>query len=516
MNTFRDDWAIEDIPPESDSGGNGQGRTPRARCHVQLPGANRLLSEFATDLAEILAPTNIFQRSGLTFTVNPKEDGLLLVTKQMLRTWVEQYCCCYKVQQDESGQMVKFLLTMIEKDADGVLAAVQFVGRLKEVERFNLVRMPVMRPDGSVELLPTGYDPQAKTYTSAIRNPPITRLPLVDAKRVIDNLFGEFPFADDGRSKAVAVAAMLTVYALNLLPPKSLRPCFVFLANAEGAGKTLLVKICTVPILGYTPTGCKPKDEDEMKKLLLSIVMEAKAVLFFDNLKSHIDSASLEAFLTTQDYSGRMLGVNRTFTGPNNVTTFITGNACTLSSDMRRRCLVGELFMQEEKAEDREFGQELEVPLLLAKRWEILNALWTFVSEWVQRGKPPPSRSHSAFPAWAQIIGGIVECVGYRCPLETPSITVDTNAEDMRTLVTKIANSNRTQELDFKRVVAIAQENGLFEWLLPDDDDLNPKTRSKFASILKSYHRRLVGGYRFTVLGEGRNRRFQVEQITPV
>jgi hypothetical protein len=52
-------------------------------------------------------------------------------------------------------------------------------------------------------------------------------------------LLEEFVFANQ-RSKSVAVAAMVGVHALGVLPPKSIRPCFLYLANAEGAGKSVL------------------------------------------------------------------------------------------------------------------------------------------------------------------------------------------------------------------------------------------------------------------------------------
>jgi len=57
------------------------------------------------------------------------------------------------------------------------------------------------------------------------------------ATKIIDQLLCEFPFADAGRSKAVAVSAMVSLFAVSLLPKEALRPVFLYLANAEGAGK---------------------------------------------------------------------------------------------------------------------------------------------------------------------------------------------------------------------------------------------------------------------------------------
>src|SRR5208283_93477 len=111
-----------------------------------------------------------------------------------------------------------------------------------------------------------------------------------------------------------------------------------------------------------------------MRKMLLTAVMEARPVILFDNIKGHLSSAALEAFLTARHIEGRILGVSENFRGENNATVLITGNHCTVSPDMRRRSLFCELFLEAERAEDRVFRQNLEVPLLLKRRSEILTA----------------------------------------------------------------------------------------------------------------------------------------------
>ena len=209
-------------------------------------------------------------------------------------------------------------------------------------------------------------------------------MPVDLARTILDELLAEFPFADEGRSKAVHLAAMLTVFGRGLLPPKSLCPCFFYLANAEGAGKTLLVKCAIVPVLGFCPAGSKAKDEDELRKTLLAAVMEARSVLFLDNMKGRLSSESLEGFLTSQNWSGRVLGGSTTFTGENNVTVFLTGNGCTVSPDMRRRSLFCELFIREERAEDRNFNQSLEVRQLIEQRGDILSALYALILDMAQ------------------------------------------------------------------------------------------------------------------------------------
>ena len=108
---------------------------------------------------------------------------------------------------------------------------------------------------------------------------------------------------------------MVGLFTNQLLPEKSLRPCFIFVANAEGAGKTLLVQICITPTLGAMPVGSKADDDDEMRKVILTAVREARAVIFLDNLKGRLSSEPLEAFLSAPIWNGRKLGVNESISG---------------------------------------------------------------------------------------------------------------------------------------------------------------------------------------------------------
>ncbi len=485
------------------------------RRSIELPGDNRLLSEFASDVGDALSQADIFYRGGSAFTIDPDARCLRLVTPDYLRTWTEKHLCCYRIKKvGDSGTTVQIRRTMTLGDADGVLASPQFLEQLQPITRVNPVSMPVLRASGWLELLAPGYDTESRTFT-CLDGPAVVAADLDFATSTLNDLLREFCWADGERSKAVALSAMLTVYGAQLLPEKSLRPAFIIVANSEGAGKTLLTKCATVPVLGSVPTGSRARDDDEMRKLLLSTVIEGRHVLLLDNCKGHLSSESLEAFLSCQNYSGRVLGQNRSFTGENNVVVFITGNGMTLSPDMRRRSLFVELHLDVERAEDREFKSRLEVPQLLEKRTDILSSMWTLTKSWFDAMRPPPSRSHSAFPDWADIIGGIVEFSGLGCPLEPPaeSLSPDTDGADMRALVRAIGDGSPLGTKDFNELVTMAQTHGLFERLVGSEGQLDAKARSSFGRLLQRYDRRLIGNSRFTICGKGRDRHYEVHTL---
>jgi hypothetical protein len=505
LERFETELAEPNTKPPPSSPDGISARLNSDKLKVELPGYGRLVSSFAIELADILKGQGIYQRGGLAFIVNRQQDGLEIITPQMLRTLAEEYLVCYRVRRAGEAELI-LERTMSEGDAKGVLSSQQFLNKLPIVEKIATARLPVMRENGTITLLPAGYDHESLTLTipHCVYD---EAMPLSEARKVIDELLSEFPFADAGRSKAVAVAAMVSLVCSGLLPKGALRPIFIYLANAEGAGKTILAKCAISPAHGLVKTDGDLKDKVETAKELLTAVIEARPYILFDNCKKHLDSPYLEGFVTSVLWRGRVLGVSKSFCGENNVMVFVTGNGCTVSPDLRRRSLFVELFMEQDRAEDRKFERILDDATLLTMRSGILAALWALAREWNTAGRPEPTRTHSGFPRWAKIMGGIVEFAGFGCPLETPEIqsAADADGTDMRDLVKLLG----TSPVKFDELVATAREHGLFERLIGNEGELKPSDKSAFGKLLKRYDRRIfAGSKRFVVEGKGHSRRF--------
>jgi 5S rRNA maturation endonuclease (ribonuclease M5) len=480
-----------------------------SRPKIRLPGDNWLMSSTATALGQSLREQEIFQRNHEVCVLRDSE--LHPVDAQTFRTWIENHAVMYR-QKTFNERVYEVDVTLRDDESRGILASPQFMGALRVVRRVNHARLPILRTGGKIELLPIGYDVPSKTLTL----PGVEYaddMPTAEAVEIVNDLIGEVSFTD-ARGKAVAVAAMVSLYVNQLLPDKSLRPCFIIVGNAEGSGKTLLTLCLVVPTLGAAPTGCKADEDAEVRKLVLTAVREARPVLFIDNVKGRLSCVPLEAFLSAPVWSDRVLGVSESFTADNLTTVFVTGNGMTVSPDMRRRSLFVELHLDVERAEDRQFKRPLDLPKLLKMRPSILGALWALVRHWDAQGRPGPSRGHSAFPSWAKIVGGIVEAAGFGCALDTPdtgvAVVADVDGDDMRRLVAALEVEGR---YTFSEVVTICQANGCFEGLVgTTGDDLKHSCRIALSRLLLRYERRLVGERRFQIEGKGHARRYRTER----
>ena len=480
-----------------------------ARPKIRLPGDNWLMSSTATALGKSLREQDVFLRNGEVCILRDSE--LHPVDAQTFRTWIETHCIMYR-QRTFNERVYEVSVTLRDDESRGILASPQFTGALRVVRRVNHARLPILRTSGKIELLPIGYDSPSQTLTlPGIAYP--NDMPTAEAVEIVSDLLGEVAFTNE-LSKAVSVAGMVSLFVNQVLPEKSLRPCFIFHANAEGAGKTLLVLCLVTPTLGAPPIGCKADEDAEVRKLLLTAVREGRPVLFIDNVKGKLSCEPLEAFLSAPVWSDRILGVSESFTADNLTTVFVTGNGMTVSPDMRRRSLFVALHLDAERAEDRHFKRPLDVPTLLSMRPKILSALWSMVRRWDTEGRPGPSRSHSAFPSWAKIVGGIVEAAGYGCALETPAdnaaVVADVDGDDMRRLVAALEQDRR---YTFAEIVEACQATGCFEGLVgTTGDDLKHSCRIALSRLLLRYERRLVGERRFQIEGKGHARRYRVER----
>jgi len=474
------------------------------RPKVRLRGDNRLLSDVASELGSHLSQV-LYTHAGEV--VEYWDGSLHPISAQRFRTLAERHVTFYRVRSVNES-VIHVGTTLDESDSRGILASPQFIECLNPIRHISTARLPTLRADKRLKLLPTGYDPETATYTDA-QVDYVEDMPFADAVEVILDQFREFPFPDNS-SKSVAVSALVGLYAKQLIPVGELRPAYTYVKNAEGAGASTLAACAIVPVLGDLPTGVKATDDDELRKAITSAVRCGKDVLFLDNLKGTLNSPSLEAFVSAATWRDRLLGANEIVTGPNTITVFCTANGLSISPDWRRRSLFAELHLSEERAEDRVFKRPLSVPVLKAMRPQILAACWSLVRHWDELGRPQPSRSHSAFPAWAATIGGIVEAGGFGCPLATSNVAAvaDEDGANMRMLAAGMTPGTAYTSVE---IVNLCRKLNIFDGVLGSaEGDMGRAQRTAFGRLLARYDQRRVGNSKFLINGSGHARRFGV------
>lgn len=375
---------------------------------------------------------------------------------------------------------------------------------------------------------------------------------LDEAVKYLRELLSEFPFGDwkdgtglDGepcrqsRSLAVQIAAMLSQFAVACVPRGANRMGFIYNANSQRSGKTLLAKIAIMVLYCSFKAQSWKSDEDDLAKVIDSEVLAGSTYICFDNVRGYVGSQALEGLMTSPDWTGRVLGRTQMFTAENRLTLFITGNDCIVSPDMAHRCLICDLFVPEGNVQERRVKNLIdEVWLQKAEnRHRVLSALWAIVRYWHQAGSPSASsfgfKPRLGFERWGETIGGMVAFAGFGNALEPVLLenAGDSLDRNIRQLVAKLAelNNTDTEEYRFQEVVNICHDCGFFDWLLDGRDTdggdfkLTHKANSSFAKHLlkfapskepRAYRFEEDGGRKtvfFSNRGSGKERRYIVQ-----
>jgi hypothetical protein len=467
------------------------------------------ISEFAFELGAILKVNGFYQFHGRAVQIREVKikarngveheiKKLVEISTIQFSTLIENFC--RPLALSETGKIKKKSISV--EIAARTLVCTAFLDQLPEIKLWTDVRIPI-RVKEAIILSQLGYDPLSGVYTSM--DAPIVdeALSLDEADQAWRKLMAEFCFPKSKKTEqeepdpkkresererciAVALAAALTPLCLYLLPEKAKRPGFAASANSEGAGKTLLLSFGMVAKLGYVPTGNAPNDEDEMRKVLDSAAHNAVPIIFFDNLKGHLNSGELEGFITSAIRRYRMLGTTNHTEGDNLSTVYITANFATYSSDLRRRLLAIELILDEARAEERVIQNYLDEDALIKIRPKLLSIFWAFIRYWHENGEYRPAKPLPSFEAWTHCVAGIVEAAGYASPCQLVSMKTggDTDTRDMEALVGEM---NIGGEYRFSDLVELARDHNLFSRLIPEEGDLDPTKSTRLGILLRKF-----------------------------
>lgn len=464
-----------------------------ARQEIVLPGDGKSLSEFAAELGEKLKSQQIYKRDGIALYVSDGHKLEPMEAKSFV-TWVEQFVRVMKWAGTGKDRRLESA-SMTEASASLILVSVQFLRHLNPIRRVNLVRQPVIRESGNLELLPIGYDSEFATVTVGEISFDES-MPLDEALLLLDDLQKEFawPREDPMRSRSIALSAQLAVFGDMMLAPAHQRPVWIYGANREGAGKTLLIRMAVCPTFGPAVIGPPPDPSrsDALTKLLASAALAGSPYLIFDNWgKGHvIGNPSLEAFITSSTYSDRVLGVSKMFTVEKQCLVFISGNGARVSPDMRRRSLVVDLEVVEARSEDREIKNPMGEPEILKDRPKILAALWAIIREWNAKGRPDGSFRHGSFAMWSKMFGGMIESIGLPNPCELTKLVADDTLRDMQKLVVEAVEMSFDESgktFTSAELMDFSRERGYFSWILsdepPESENVKRQERSSFSKI---------------------------------
>ena len=386
----------------------------------------------------------------------------------------------------------------------------------------GLARQPYFRPDGTICMQP-GYD-QATGMFGAFEDGEFdvpTKPTRAEAEAALADLKGllvEFPFAGE-MDEAAALSALLTA---TIRPTLIQAPMFHVRAHSAGSGKSHL---CAVFSLFATPKKSSPmsfpSDDEECRKLLLAECLRGPAVIEFDNLTSDlIPHKSLCTALTSEQLSGRILGVSKTASVSTRVLFLSSGNNVGPVRDMARRTVTISLDPSVEMPATRTFSRPDLLLEVQAMRGQLVSAALTVIRAWIATGRPMTEcKPLVGFNDWSDFCRQPLLWLGCKDPVASvfEALAEDPDRETLGSLQAAWRNAFGSKPTMVREAVAKSDFDGeLREALLDVAEDRGAINRGKLGWWLKHHEGRIVDGMRFVRVSGARSAAlWAVEIVAP-
>lgn len=491
---------------------------------IEIPGNGRTQSNFAKEVGKHLSKENrIFFRSDLMEVVEigkierpdgqMVDKGFISLSNNPSRfiTILENYFNPYK-EVHNNGSIFRIPKSITKSDSDVVINSPQMQNQLPLVERIFRTPFPIEH-NGELTFPKRGYD---KRFCSWLpdESPEIIdpEMSLDEAKKIIFYIFKEFCFKEK-KDFTNAVAALITPFLRGLFSKFSTRtPLFAYIANRERAGKDYLAGVRQIVFEGQsieeTPISSGEQNRnqnEELRKKILSTFKQGRKFFHSANNKGLIDNSVLEAILTSQVHSDRVLGSNQIATFSNELDFSLSGNiGISFTPDLTNRTKFINLFLDIEDANKRKFENPNLHQWVHENRERILSALYSMVKTWYEKGKPSGSHPFSSYPEWAEICGGVMEACGFENPCATDesgfNISLDSETEEMKQLFEYMYKRAGEKWLQKRAIVDNIRNSSedLFSYINWD----NRSDQTKFGKRLEKFVGRFLSNIRLTVKDE--------------
>jgi len=392
----------------------------------------------------------------------------------------------------------------------------------------GIVNVPVILADGSIHQDP-GYQAFSKLYYEPVGEalPPIPDHPTAaDVQRALDLLLDDwlvdFQFADEA-SKAHAVAAVVTGVARELIPGTT--PLFPIDAPTPGSGKGFLAQTIGLIVTGSLPEATtQPKEDDEMRKRITSFLREGRQVVFFDNIKWPLDSADLNAVLTTGVWSDRLLATNLAPAYRNRSLWICTGNNLVLGPELARRSAWIRIDTKSDRPAERTGFKHDLFPWVTANRHLLVWAVLVLCRHWVASGSPRwHERAMGSFETWSETVGGILLCAGISGFLgnrERLYAVSDPDGEEWRAFIAAWSEELGDDAAGAGDLYTIVERRDLLQHLFARkrNDATERSMRTTLGNALRGARDRRVGRYFIRWLGtdpHSKGQRYRLELAEP-
>ena len=459
-----------------------------------------LVSDFIRDMILSLNQCNtLFYRQADDCVVEYSFKKLRKLSSNRMISLLEGYCIPgVEVWNDYEKQWNFKRKSVNEQNCKVLIESKEFKESQKLIKHTLNCPIPFLK-ENKLYFPERGYNPDLFLYLDPDSPEIQDGISLEDAKKELISLYSEFCLKSENDLYR-AIMSLITPFCRGLYSDWTARtPIYVFFANRERAGKDYCGGIRMIVYHGYAveespiSTG-KGDSNEELRKKIMSTVLEGKRLIHFANNKGHINNSVLEQISTARQISDRVLGKSKILEFDNELEISLSGNiGTTMTPDLMNRSQIVYLHLAIEDANSRVFNNPDLHGYLINNRGRILSCLYSLVKHWVSNGMKEGSVAFSSFPEWARVVGGIMEAAGWPNPIkcnEKDKLSLDNELEDMRMafeLSRELCGDGWITKQEFRDLI---QQENLFGWF----DYSTHNWTVAFAKIIDKYSSRELSG----------------------
>lgn len=409
---------------------------------------------------------------------------------------------------------------------DGIHTAGDYSGDIRPLE--GIVTAPTIRVDGSILQKP-GWDPQTGLlFRPSMKFEPVPEKPnQAAAKKAAEKLLtvvSDFPLSEDA-DRSAWLSMVLSMIGRSCVA--GCVPMFTVTANIRGAGKSLLVDAASIIAYGHGAARTTyATEDDEMRKRITSIVMEAAPAVLLDNIDRPIGGSSLDAVLTAERWKDRELGQSRNIDLPTKTIWAATGNNLSFKTDVARRVLPIRLDSPEECPEDRtDFAHPDLLGWTRENRATLVTAALTILRGYFVANRPKqPDGQFGSFESWSDVIRGAIVWAGMADPMTTRETARedDQSAGIVRALIGGLIEIDEDGNGLTCGEIAKRLNNDLHAEKWPTMREVVAEVATKggradaqrMGYVMRKYRGRVAGGFKITdFMGHAKTKRWTAKQV---
>jgi putative DNA primase/helicase len=293
----------------------------------------------------------------------------------------------------------------------------QAVWRLQEI-----INTPTLGPDGA-PILSRGYHEALELYLDCpedLEDLDLTGDPQAAFDRVAD-LLVDMPF-ERPEHKAVAMCSFITPIVRSAIDGPV--PLVIFDSAVRGSGKTTLADLTSLIATGRSATIQPYVDETEFEKRVTALLQLGLRTVLIDNIDRPFGGATLDALLTANMWTGRVLGQTKMIKFRSRAHWMATGNNIQIKGDLDRRALRCYITPNMERPEERR-PEDYKYPKIrehvrLNRRAYVQDIL-TFTKAFMDLGCPQigHTKGLGSFEDWSRVVRGAVMYFGMADPVNS-------------------------------------------------------------------------------------------------